>query len=195
MSAFFPNLHAALPVQVAELLDFLANAVNLQFGFGFAVGLIFLNRRNILSFDIFGGGLTLLILAIAVFALAAFFDLRRPDLLKTIVLASLSAIVLLVALVIEPAQGLLDKVARLLGDASYSIYLTHGGATLVFLEAWLRSTHCENLFLIEIVGVIFSVSCGVVIHIYVERKVVLWAKQRLVGSRITTSASRSETPS
>jgi len=73
------------------------------------------------------------------------------------------------------------RIPQLLGDASYSIYLTH----LLVLSA-VRSFHIPHL---GILTVLASLLVGISVHFYVERPI-----GRLLNSSFSTSPQYAQTP-
>ncbi len=85
--------------------------------------------------------------------------------------------IVLGALVIEAAYGLARRrIPLLLGDASYSIYLTHIPALGVYRNIWNRVVAVEiepvqiSIFMVS--SIIFCTICGIIFYSVVEKPLI-----------------------
>ena len=169
-----PMLDRAPPAMAYELLSFVFNRLNLLFGFGFLISLAYLRRPRWFAGRVSNGmpvlsGLCGLYLVL--FVLISYAHLNTAD----VVLAGLGAsLILWVALRVEapPARRWMDRVGSTLGDASYAIYLTHGGVISAVLGVWSRLAPGTSVHLVLLVCMAGSLGIGVLIHRYVERPLV-----------------------
>jgi peptidoglycan/LPS O-acetylase OafA/YrhL len=164
---------ATKPKQAAFL--YWTNPLILEFIFGLAIAYAYEKGKR-LSFNT---GMGMLALGVLVLAAFSFADYPTPDRLHAGYLAlgwGLPAALIVAGAALSdrgaPATARW-RVPRLLGDASYSIYLTH----LLVLNA-VRSFHIPHL---GIPTVLASLSVGISVHFYVERPI-----GRLLSSRFST---------
>jgi exopolysaccharide production protein ExoZ len=97
------------------------------------------------------------------------------------------ALLLAVALSVEHRwQNQLAGLPKLLGDASYAIYLTHGFAlpAVGIVMAKLHSNHPMVLVAASILALIVSATVGIIAHLYLERPLLrfLTAPRTVVAS-------------
>ena len=79
--------------------------------------------------------------------------------------------------------GLGQRIGRLLGDASYSIYLFHPHILSVLIAGWAWAMPATPGWLVVSASVIVGVLGGIAIHKLVERPLVAWARRRLEPRR------------
>lgn len=78
--------------------------------------------------------------------------------------------------------------AVLLGDASYSLYLTHTifyGVTRALLQVWHLPTQKESIA-VMLFEVVTATVVGIAVHLYVEKPLLRKVRQALSGSRKTS---------
>lgn len=149
---------------------------NLQFGAGFAFGLLWLKGsrlmrpRNASAFVVTIG---MTILATAIVGLA----LSEDNGLRALYWTLFASIVVWSGIVSLDKSGPLQSLGMLLGNASYSIYLTHNAVLLVLIQA---SAHVHNplpsqLFLA--LSVTLCVGAGVMIHWYGEQPLIAYCRR------------------
>lgn len=105
-----------------DLTAFVFSPVDLLFGFGMAVGSMFLVWRPKLP------RISALWLAAALAGFAAVaiaLDYQTRDIPHVLALAPIAALCIAVGALSRPASGWVGRLAHFLGDASYSVYLTH----------------------------------------------------------------------
>lgn len=171
MSPLFFDGTGVEPGLMQELGQFLFNPSNLTFGCGVLLGL---------AYQITGGlghkaGFSPLISASLMFAgcVMLFFAFDGFGSARVNLLASL---VVFVSLWIPASSSKIARVGHVLGDASYSIYLTHNLVILIGGSAWITflgpKFHTAALVLLPLAAVF----CGVLIHYWVERPIVRGAQ-------------------
>ena len=171
---FFPMFGSVRDSVEYELLGFAFNRLNLLFGFGFLVSLLYLRRPQWFTGSISNGmpvltGLCGLYLVL--FVLMSYTHLDTADVL---VAGSGASLIVFVALRVRTQRdpGLIDRAGLALGDASYAIYLTHGGIISALLGVWSRLAPDTSGFLVLFVCMAGSLGIGILIHRYVERPLV-----------------------
>lgn len=171
---FFAIFGAAQPTGGAELLEFVFNRLNLLFGCGFVVSLAYLRRPQWFAGSI-SNGMPILTglcgLYLPLFMLISYSHLDTVDVLLA---GAGASFILCVALRVRvaPRPGLLDRAGHALGDASYAVYLTHGGVISAVLGVWSRLAPDTSLLLVLSASIAGSLAIGILIHRYVERPMV-----------------------
>jgi exopolysaccharide production protein ExoZ len=164
-----------------ELVRFIFNDANVLFGFGMLVGVVFIKneRRWILP-----AGAAVVLPAIAVLLeILTWRTQQNATRIGTVVaLAVVSAVCVAVGAGIRESRTLIGALGKLLGDASYSIYLTHGlfvAAALHLMSHRLpRLSDAEILFTVSSAGIVG----GIMLHFILERPIVSLTK-RLMHAR------------
>jgi peptidoglycan/LPS O-acetylase OafA/YrhL len=179
---FFPIFGSAQTTFPYEILDFAFNRLNLLFGFGFLASLAYLKWPHWFPATKSGGMPVLTGLCglyMVLFSLTSYTHLDTADVLLAGFGASL---ILLAALRVrtELEPGLIDRAGHALGDASYAIYLTHGGIISALLGAWSRLAPDTSVFVVLFVCMAGSLAIGILIHRFIERPLV----RRLQDSRL-----------
>ncbi len=159
-------------------LGFYANQIVLEFGFGILVGVWWLARRKRVAE---GGSRQKLLgriwLAAGIIAFGVL-TVVAPGLDQAWRAGVPAALVLIGALLLD---GVEIPFLRLLGDASYTLYLVHGIILSGLLVCW-RVAHLDalpfSLPLFSVVGVIASVIGGIIIYEFVEKPITNWFKAR-----------------
>jgi len=165
-----------------ELCGFLFSKYNIFFGIGFLAGVFhikgyqwtWVSRHGFLVCF-----LSALPLIVAAHLLGT--DTKTMALGPTIVLAILGFGSLLVGVSIQTPQPLswLDKVGLKLGDASYSIYLTHTAFVSAILGVWSKIQPSAHLVLIIVVGTLLACIGGILVHTFVEKPLIKFAQKAL----------------
>jgi exopolysaccharide production protein ExoZ len=171
---YFSMFGSAQPTTEYELLGFVFNRLNLLFGFGFLVSLAYLRRPQWFAGSV-SNGMSILTglcgLYLALFIVTSYTHLDTADVLLAGVGASL---ILVMALRVraDPEPGLFDRAGLALGDASYAIYLAHGGVISAVLGVWSRLAPNTNVLPVLLVCLGASLGIGIFIHRYIERPMV-----------------------
>jgi exopolysaccharide production protein ExoZ len=149
------------------------NPTNVEFGFGFLIGLAYLKWRKALGSQSLGFGFAVAcLMSVAFLGLANLLKLDFNTTGKTLISASICSGILLVAMRIAPEDGTFARIGRRIGDASYSIYLFHPGILSALFGIWAKLAPHAQIELVSIVGSVVAIVSGVVIHHAVERPLV-----------------------
>ena len=149
------------------------NPTNVEFGFGFLIGLAYLRWRKALGDQSLGFGFAVAcLMSVAFLGLANLLKLDFNTTGKALISASICAGILLVALRIAPEDGPFARIGRMIGDASYSIYLFHPGILSALFGIWAKLAPDAQIELVSLVGSVVAVVSGVVVHHAVERPLV-----------------------
>jgi peptidoglycan/LPS O-acetylase OafA/YrhL len=181
-----PAFDPAAGSMVSELAGFAFNRLNLLFGFGFLLSFGYLRGPRWFTGSISSGMPVLTALCglyLGLFVLASYSHLNTADVL----IAGLgAALILAVALRVrvERKPGLFDRAGRALGDASYAIYLTHGGIISALLGVWSRLAPHTNPFLVLFACIAGSLGIGLFIHRHIERPIVRRLQDSNFGQHI-----------
>ena len=117
--------------------------------------------------------------------IAMIFDLNATTVYAALALGSMSAIALCIALTLGPAKKRFARLAELLGDASYSIYLVHNLVILVCLDALGHFAPHVSAYIVHPALLLFALAIGVSIHLAVEKPVVRISREALQGLQLT----------
>jgi exopolysaccharide production protein ExoZ len=179
---FFPIFGSAQTTFPYEILDFAFNRLNLLFGFGFLASLAYMKWPHWFPATK-SSGMPILTglcgLYMVLFILTSYTHLHTADVL----LAGFGASLILFAALrvrTELEPGWIDRAGHALGDASYAIYLTHGGIISALLGAWSRLAPDTSVFVVLFVCMAGSLGIGILIHRFIERPLV----RRLQDSRL-----------
>lgn len=187
---------AAAPVVLAlaggtsnEWLRNIAYPVNVEFGAGVLVGLATIHwKRRPFRLPIHP-----LIVAgacgVALMVLAAVFDLRFHLVDRTLLAAVFCAPILLFGVHVVCPAGPLDWLGRLIGDASYALYLFHPHILLVLATVWSKAAPHTPIWILVPGEILIAVACGVAIHLWLERPLL-----RLLGHGPANTPVPAKTP-
>jgi peptidoglycan/LPS O-acetylase OafA/YrhL len=168
---------------VYELCNFLFSKFNILFGVGFVIGV--LNMKGYLSTKWITrhGFLVSLLSAIPLVIAAHIIGLEadRNSFWEFSIFGLLAALSLIIGISLENAKtiSIVDKVGLKLGDASYSIYLTHSAIVSAILGIWSRLQPSAPFALVLIGGSILVCLGGVLIHEFVEKPIIRIAQKVL----------------
>lgn len=173
-----------LPSSVWQSL--LSDSVMLEFILGIAVAYFFTTKRIHLSRST---SIALFVLGMSALLVAAFipgFIAANPRL----VIFGLPCCAIAASVVLGPSQREAPRWLMFLGDASYSLYLTHGLTMALFRIGYSRlaliRTLPQPLYYILLLATVFPV--GIVTYLCIEKPVTSFLKSRLARTR------RSSTP-
>lgn len=150
----------------SELIGFLLSPVNLEFGAGFCLGLIFL-RTKISQPQLPGQFGILLLASISLVYVAFLYGQSLGTLQSTLIVTVFSTLLVALAAFTIPAKR--NRIGVLLGEASYSIYLFHPH----FISAMLR---CLRFIWPGMpphgavtCAAILGIAGGIIVHLVVEK--------------------------
>lgn len=184
------------PVETEQdLLEFVFNPVNLQFGMGVLAGLCLIRvrrRQAVAGLEILGGWRGFAAIGAASLLLLAtgqVFSLAIMTLRGTLAAGAVASIMLALAIIVpSPSDGgigLVARFGRLIGDASYAIYLTHVPVVIAVVGGFARLAPNSGWALALAGAVSGSIIVGVVVHGLVERPLLkaLRARMRVPQAR------------
>lgn len=165
----------------SELLEFLFNRANIFFGCGVLIGVVCKRYGLLLAPP--SGPAALGWIALGTVSLGAF--LVR-DFFSTAVVAVVATLAVIVGLMTPNSRSRFPRFWEMLGNASYSIYLTHNIFLLVGATAWVRAVGRIGFeFAVPVLGIV-AVGCGVLIHFLVERPLIRVTTRWLVRRNEST---------
>lgn len=192
-----PFLYALLRISpethglAGEILRTLCHPVNIEFGAGLAFGLLWTRGLHSLSVPTPYLAALCLLYFLCVVAFGNLLDLRVDRVPDTVISA---AMFLPLAALAVFGRAPPNRLALLLGNASFSIYLFHSHCVSALLKVW--STLDRDTPILVVVGIVSSIAIaiGVLIHLIVERPVqarlALWWGRTRAGSRQVPQASQ-----
>ncbi len=176
LAAFFASLHPATP-----FLRFLANPISIEFCYGLAVALIYSRSRpasRAIRVTSFLAGLAGIALGSA---LAPHLTTAGIDAHWRWVAWGVPACLLVFSLIAcTTPKNVLGKILLLLGDASYSLYLTHS----IVMTAYARIIKTgrldgQNVYLVIAAVLLISVSVGLVTYHLLEKRIDALARRTM----------------
>lgn len=157
--------------------QFYTAPIMLEFGFGMIVGLLYPH------FHAVGAGLKWLCLA--AMALATYAVIVLPTVAGHVPVCGLAAMALVTcAIVLERSHWrITNRFVLLLGDASYSVYLTHPFVTQISQRVTAGLTHPGFVMMAIFATFAAIIVTGIAVHISLERPMSKLARQMLCGGR------------
>jgi exopolysaccharide production protein ExoZ len=189
----FPETFAALHPWLQDLVNVLlcGRGANLQFGIGLIAGLLWLRRHPAMSPMLPGGPLVPVGIAVACALLyQAVTPMLQFNPVQTVpvsiigptelfFITVLAALIVWTGVILKPSSGWIERLAHVLGDASFSIYLVHNAAILALLEISRRVEVELPLPLVLIAIAVVATASGVAVHYLIEKPLL----QRLTARR------------
>lgn len=170
-----------------QLGNFLFNKHNIFFGMGYLVGILHLkgifNRRWLTNQGFFWSILSTLPLLVG--ALIVETNTNKDGFGDAILLAVLASLSLLVGISLDKKgrSNFVDKIGLKLGDASYSIYLTHSAFVSALLGIWAKLQPNASFAIVMVVCTLVSCLGGVIVHLLVEKPIIKFA-QTLIKAKV-----------
>jgi exopolysaccharide production protein ExoZ len=158
-----------------ELCTFVFSKLNIFFGIGFLAGVFHMKGYQWTWVSRHGFLVSLLsTLPLVVVADFLLTDTKFMAFGPTIVLGIFALGSLFVGVTLQTPKplSLIDKVGLKLGDASYSIYLTHTAFVSAILGIWSKILPSTHLVLIILVGTLLAVLGGIVVHTFIEKPLI-----------------------
>ncbi len=149
---------------------------NLQFGAGFVLGVLTLQGHAVMRPR--GFGLAWTLLAVTIAAILVEFWALPIGLLRSVVWTMCAAVPVWLSLMV-PARvpGWLGRVAVVLGDASFAIYLTHNTIILLLFGA---ARHLHSLLpaiLFHTALTLAALAGGIIVHRLIEKPLIAWCNR------------------
>lgn len=178
----FPAAFAGLPPALQDLINVLlvGRGANLQFGCGLALGMMWMRGHKWMQHVLPGGAVTLLVIAAAG---AALYEVLTPIMMfnpnnmvpvaqtgpvEILFITAMASLVVWCGAVATAGSGVIARMGRVLGDASFSIYLIHSVPILVLLELSNRVPFGLPPVLFCVAISLVAIVAGVVLHYLVE---------------------------
>jgi exopolysaccharide production protein ExoZ len=174
-----PAILALTHLNTGELGAFLFNPVNLEFGAGAAAGWVYLMAWPCFQSFTRQTFLCTVALIFATLGLAATLKLGIRTVHFVFIVATMSIGLVFFSAFRCRDPRLLRVAGTLVGDASYSIYLTHALIVLAALETLRRLAPGLNSLVLYGVLTLAGILGGVAIHLAVERPIVTKAQRAL----------------
>ncbi|HUC81517.1 MAG TPA: acyltransferase [Flavisolibacter sp.] len=172
--------------------DFFFSSFNLLFGIGLLIGWLHLKGYLQIRWKTGNGFLVCLLLCFILFLAANWLvPFYYNKLIYNSALGLLSGAILLTAISVgtEMSSNGFNKLGILLGDASYSIYLTHCAIISGIYGIWAKFQKSPNPVLLVLVTGISCCVIGIVVHKTVEKTVIAFL-QSWFGKKRTNKISQ-----
>lgn len=167
----------------------------IEFGAGLLLGMAWVRSPWPSNWQI--GVHPLIVLLLGTVAMLAVGLIVGNGLVAMIVLAGSSALLIALATRLACPPDALTAFGKLLGDASYAIYLFHIHFLSLLLVMSVRIAPGAPPVLALVIVTVAATALGVGIHLVVERPLVRWAQRKLLGRRAErvndVAVQRSET--
>lgn len=155
----------------------LFSATNIEFGAGLIIGLLFAKRGQSVQVRLALHPFAVVALLMGLsFLLCWALDLAGQTLAITLLMGACGAAIVAVAASAACPPGWLSRFGKLLGDASYSIYLFHSHVLAVLLAVRMRLSIELPTVLLLVLVTTAAVVAGIVISIWIERPLVRFAR-------------------
>ena len=168
-----PELGSSMSPATRELLGFVGSTVNLSFCAGVLVGVIYRLRPSSIS-DNAHGFLGVIAASTVSIAAVAALDKVTPQIFYVALASTIFLLLVLYSASIRADESRSSWMGSILGDASYAIYLVHNPVLLILLTICTKLKF-NNVYIVYGPMVLTAVLVGIVVHIYVERPIVIWA--------------------
>jgi exopolysaccharide production protein ExoZ len=179
----FAPQYALIPAPLRQLIFvvFLEHSANLLFGVGIFLAILF-KRKALLKPWLPGGALTVFLLAfLGMASVGWLLPLLINEAIRGLVFSVLSAAIVVAAVGARPWLKIFDQLGRILGDASYAIFLFHPLVVTALLEISMRVFHGPPGPLLFVL-VLFSgigIGFGIAVHYLVEAPLVRFLMKRM----------------
>ena len=165
------------------------NPVNVEFGFGFLAAILWLKVTRDQSFVSPIHPLVVVSLAmLALMGLDGWLGRDFPDLPGRILFGVLCLLILLFATHVRCPDGLLDRLGRLIGQTSYSLYLFNPVILLTIIAVWSAALPKTPVSLVVLTTTIVTMAVCTVIGLRIEQPLVRGTR-RLLGRSLRTRAT------
>jgi len=162
-----------------ELGDFFFSKLILLFGLGTLLGILYLKNKIKFKFHNKHGFLLCLVATTPLFLAALYtgigFEQDEKSFLSVFLTGALSFLLVILAISIQPEQSttFINRLGLLLGNASYSIYLTHSAVISAILGFWSKFQSSPNEYLLVVVITFCCCFCGILVHKTIEKPLVV----------------------
>jgi peptidoglycan/LPS O-acetylase OafA/YrhL len=170
----FINSRSLLPK--TDFIQIFGGTLNIEFLFGCLAAYLFLKAEKRMTLKMFLGFIAVLTLMFA--AYLSWHSFNRDALGMTIILAATASAIILYGATLDTTRRtwLAAPLLVLIGDASYSIYLTHTMYIDYFTRAIASLFHVSGLQnwqknIFTILVAIICIAAGVLIHLLLERPI------------------------
>ena len=177
--------NVTLAVDPFGFVDIVASPVNLEFGAGFLLAMLWLKRGWACDWRLPTGTIgqfsapLLYALGVLVFIIWNMAGLHWKSPLSSLTLAALNAALIFLACRLRVDEGRMTAVGRFLGNASYSIYLFHPGLCSGGLAISSRLFPAAPLG-VAVAGIsVFAVAACCILHLVLEKPFVTWLDSRI----------------
>ncbi|WP_022675829.1 acyltransferase [Novosphingobium sp. B-7] len=160
----------------------LCSTVNLEFGMGLALGILWVRHAPVPSLRVPVHPFWLLAVASCAIVGASWaLGLASQTLPSVLFIGSVGTLVVGLAARADCPDGWLTALGRLLGDASYSIYLFHLHVLAGFLAIRMKLGVFNNAPVALVVTVVAAVAVSVAIHLWIERPLTQRLRAKFAG--------------
>lgn len=168
------------------LVHTLCHPVNVEFGAGLLLGLVWIKWLGKLSFPIPAMLAAFYAYFIAAMAVGNVLDLRVDRIPDTPITASLFLPLLIMAVW---GEARVNSFGMLLGNASFAIYLFHPHVLSALLKIWAKVAHETPIAIVVCVSALLSIAFGVAIHLLAEKPLQRWIAAKFAKKSPTLRAA------
>lgn len=170
------------PSFLKDLYRFLFSRVNLLFGIGVCIAIVLMKGYLTIKIQTRHSFAISLLSVIPLFCVAQYTGIGEALKFTQIISSGIvSAVVVLIGISLQATGPLsvFERLGLLLGNASYSIYLTHTGILSAMFIVWPKIQASPNPVVVLIIGFILSCAGGIAIHFLVEKPLISLVQSRV----------------
>ena len=156
-----------------QFVRIVTHPANMEFATGFFLGVLWLKRMRDFSFSTPVSPVVILAVAVAVLLVVGnALHITVKLVSQTMIVSSICGLIVFFSIHVRCPVGILDKAARVMGDASYSIYLFHPHFISAIMGVWSHFAHNTPMPLVTIGTVVLATSAALIVHLVVEKPLV-----------------------
>lgn len=182
--ATLPFVYAALSLPiyptdfVGQVLRIFTHPVNVEFFTGFLIGVLWHQKTKRLELSVKVPPFILCTLCmIGLMTISYALSLKFDYLSSTIISSITCAPILFLGIHVKISDGILNRTGRLLGDASYSIYLFHPHFVSAVLGVWALFAHRTPIAIVIIGTILITTASCVLVHLFIERPLLITSRR------------------
>jgi len=171
-----PFVYAALSLSThpsdffGQFLHIVAHPVNVEFFAGFLIGVLWHKKTKLFSFSVSVSPVLIFLCAmIAFMAISYVLLLSFDSVSSTAISATICVPIMFAGIHVRCHEGWIDRLGKVMGDASYAIYLFHPHFVSAILGVWSKLAHQTPIAIVLVGTIIVTTTACVFVHLYIER--------------------------